>query len=57
MNRGPIVLTIEEAEYLLDQFPPPSEDEEQIVTTLRNRFKDLLTSLRANAEGVAQAAE
>ncbi|KAI9287661.1 hypothetical protein BC943DRAFT_318576 [Umbelopsis sp. AD052] len=32
MNRGPIVLTIDEAEYLLDQLPPPSKDDDAMVT-------------------------
>lgn len=55
MNRGPIVLTIDEAEYLLDQLPPPSSDEDQIATKLRKRLQDLLTDLRSNAEGTAKS--
>ncbi|KAE9405367.1 hypothetical protein BT96DRAFT_916098 [Gymnopus androsaceus JB14] len=51
MNRGPIILTIDEAEYLLDQMPPPSPDDDELVKKLRNRLKDLLTELRAGAEG------
>ncbi|PBK74844.1 hypothetical protein ARMSODRAFT_493901 [Armillaria solidipes] len=51
MNRGPIVLTIDEAEYLLDQLPPPSSDDEQFVVKLRRRLQDLLADLRAGAEG------
>ncbi|KAH9853356.1 hypothetical protein C2E23DRAFT_884952 [Lenzites betulinus] len=53
MNRGPIILTIDEAEYLLDQIPPPSADEEEMLTKLRKRMQELLTSLRAGAEGTA----
>ncbi|KAI0643593.1 hypothetical protein C8Q79DRAFT_975703 [Trametes meyenii] len=53
MNRGPIVLTIDEAEYLLDQLPPPSSDEDPMATKLRKRLQDLLTSLRAGAEGTS----
>ncbi|PCH41660.1 hypothetical protein WOLCODRAFT_70647 [Wolfiporia cocos MD-104 SS10] len=47
--------TIDEAEYLLDQLPPPSSDEDSIVTKLRQRLNDLLTDLRSGAEGVARA--
>ncbi|KDQ65128.1 hypothetical protein JAAARDRAFT_117680, partial [Jaapia argillacea MUCL 33604] len=46
--------TIEEAEYLLDQIPPPSPDEEQTITKLRQRLRDLLTSLREGAEGIVK---
>ncbi|KAH9843637.1 uncharacterized protein C8Q71DRAFT_8078 [Rhodofomes roseus] len=35
MNRGPIILTIDEAEFLLDQMPAPSSDEDEMVTKLR----------------------
>ncbi|KZS94050.1 hypothetical protein SISNIDRAFT_453764, partial [Sistotremastrum niveocremeum HHB9708] len=55
MNRGPIILTIDEAEYLLDQLPPPDKDEEPITTTLRQRLKDLLEDLRKGAEGVVKS--
>ncbi|OCH93228.1 hypothetical protein OBBRIDRAFT_790396, partial [Obba rivulosa] len=51
MNRGPIVLTIDEAEYLLDQLPPPSTDEDEMAKKLRQRLTDLLENLRAGAEG------
>ncbi|KAK0487439.1 hypothetical protein IW261DRAFT_1447859 [Armillaria novae-zelandiae] len=51
MNRGPIILTIDEAEYLLDQLPPPSSDDDEFVVKLRRRLQDLLTDLRAGAEG------
>ncbi|KAJ2966990.1 hypothetical protein NUW54_g13644 [Trametes sanguinea] len=51
MNRGPIVLTIDEAEYLLDQLPPPSADEDPMATKLRKRLQEFLTALRAGAEG------
>ncbi|KAK4538248.1 hypothetical protein CDCA_CDCA16G4273 [Cyanidium caldarium] len=40
-NRGPIVLNLDEVEYLLDQLPPPPE-----ATHLRERLSSLLTSLR-----------
>ncbi|KAI0329910.1 hypothetical protein GY45DRAFT_1324332 [Cubamyces sp. BRFM 1775] len=56
MNRGPIVLTIDEAEYLLDQLPPPSADEDPMATKLRKRLQELLTSLRAGAEGTGGSA-
>ncbi|THU88221.1 hypothetical protein K435DRAFT_782111 [Dendrothele bispora CBS 962.96] len=52
MNRGPIILTIDEAEYLLDQLPPPSPDDDEMLKNLRNRLKALLTELRNGAEGV-----
>ncbi|KAL1935777.1 hypothetical protein VTP01DRAFT_4917 [Rhizomucor pusillus] len=51
MNRGPIVLTIDEAEYLLDQIPPPEKDEDPTVTKLRQKLSELLTELRKGAEG------
>ncbi|KZT66983.1 hypothetical protein DAEQUDRAFT_729579, partial [Daedalea quercina L-15889] len=53
VGRGPIVLTIDEAEFLLDQMPAPSTDEDTMVTKLRQRLQDLLTSLRSGAEGTA----
>ncbi|EEB89331.1 hypothetical protein MPER_12581 [Moniliophthora perniciosa FA553] len=43
--------TIDEAEYLLDQLPPPSSDDDEMVAKLRARLKDLLTNLRDGAEG------
>jgi len=51
MNRGPIILTIDEAEYILDQIPPPSTDDSELIKQLRRRFQDLLTTLRSGAEG------
>ncbi|KAK0464523.1 uncharacterized protein EV420DRAFT_1516809, partial [Desarmillaria tabescens] len=51
MNRGPIVLTIDEAEYLLDQLPPPSSDDDQFVVKLRRRLQDLLADLRDRRRG------
>ncbi|ORZ00414.1 hypothetical protein BCR43DRAFT_521452 [Syncephalastrum racemosum] len=53
MNRGPLVLSIDEAEYLLDQIPPPDRDEEPVVTKLREKLQELLTQLRKGAEGRA----
>ncbi|KAJ2912952.1 hypothetical protein MD484_g7454, partial [Candolleomyces efflorescens] len=43
--------TIDEAEYLLDQLPPPSIDDDELVKKLRARLKDLLENLRNGAEG------
>ncbi|KAJ3115688.1 hypothetical protein HK098_006882 [Nowakowskiella sp. JEL0407] len=54
MNRGPIVLSIDEAEYLLDQIPPPEKDEEPFITALRRKLKLLLEELRKDAEGVGK---
>lgn len=54
MNRGPVVLTIDEAEFLLDQMPAPDPDDEPYVTKLRQKLKDLLTNLREGAEGVVK---
>ncbi|KAG9012269.1 hypothetical protein FRB94_006299 [Tulasnella sp. JGI-2019a] len=51
MNRGPVVLTIDEAEFLLDQIPAPDRDEETYVTKLREKLKELLEDLRNGAEG------
>ncbi|KAI9322297.1 hypothetical protein BX666DRAFT_1849259 [Dichotomocladium elegans] len=51
MNRGPIVLTIDEAEYLLDQMPLPDADESAMVTQLREKLRMLLAELRKGAEG------
>ncbi|KAI7848824.1 hypothetical protein BDC45DRAFT_574436 [Circinella umbellata] len=51
MNRGPIVLTIDEAEYLLDQLPMPDREEDATVTKLREKLRELLTELRKGAEG------
>ncbi|TFK98509.1 hypothetical protein BDV98DRAFT_572788 [Pterulicium gracile] len=55
MNRGPIILTIDEAEYLLDQLPPPTSDDDALVVKLRQRLRDLLTELRTGAEGTTGA--
>ncbi|KAL1731767.1 hypothetical protein EV714DRAFT_271333 [Schizophyllum commune] len=51
-DRISIPQTIDEAEYLLDQLPPPSPDDDELVKKLRQRLKDLLTDLRKGAEGV-----
>ncbi|KAG5463672.1 MAG: hypothetical protein BJ554DRAFT_5422 [Olpidium bornovanus] len=55
MNRGPVVLTIDEAEYLLDQMPPPEEGEDELVRQLRQKLALLLKELRKGAEGVGLA--
>ncbi|PPQ69845.1 hypothetical protein CVT24_003184 [Panaeolus cyanescens] len=54
VDRGPIILTIDEAEYLIDQLPPPSPDDDELVKKLRKRLQDLLADLRKGAEGVTQ---
>ncbi|KAJ3050588.1 hypothetical protein HK097_008414 [Rhizophlyctis rosea] len=54
MNRGPVILTIDEAEYLLDQLPPPSADDDELVRKLREKLKLLLQELRKDAEGVGK---
>jgi hypothetical protein len=43
--------TIDEAEWLLDQVPPPDKDEDELVTKLRNKLRMFLTELRDGAEG------
>ncbi|KAF9447570.1 hypothetical protein P691DRAFT_760676 [Macrolepiota fuliginosa MF-IS2] len=55
MNRGPIILTIDEAEYLIDQLPPPSTDDDELTKKLRRRLQELLTQLRSGAEGVVKS--
>ncbi|KAJ7107995.1 hypothetical protein C8R43DRAFT_1044433, partial [Mycena crocata] len=45
--------TIDEAEYLLDQMPPPDADDDELIKKLRPRLRDLLDSLRAGAEGTS----
>lgn len=55
MNRGPIILTIDEAEYLIDQFPPPSADDDEMIKKLRKRLQELLAELRSGAEGVVKS--
>ncbi|KAJ6553830.1 hypothetical protein DFH09DRAFT_924697, partial [Mycena vulgaris] len=47
--------TIDEAEYLLDQMPPPDADDDKLVKKLRQRLRDLLTALRTGAEGTLKA--
>ncbi|KAI8884874.1 hypothetical protein K501DRAFT_246928 [Backusella circina FSU 941] len=54
MNRGPVVLTIDEAEWLLDQVPPPDKDEDEFITKLRNKLRMFLTELRDGAEGAGK---
>ncbi|TYJ57491.1 hypothetical protein B9479_001808 [Cryptococcus floricola] len=46
----PVVLTIDEIEYLLDQLPPPDKEEDSIVTKLRERLQQSLTEVRKGAE-------
>ncbi|KAI9208593.1 uncharacterized protein BJ171DRAFT_419404 [Polychytrium aggregatum] len=53
MNRGPIILSIDEAEYLLDQVPPPEPDEDPMITKLRQKLSMLLAELRKGAEGTS----
>ncbi|KAJ7121676.1 hypothetical protein C8R44DRAFT_786669 [Mycena epipterygia] len=55
MNRGPIILTIDEAEFLLDQMPPPDVDDDELVKKLRQRLRDLLSELRSGAEGTSHS--
>jgi hypothetical protein len=43
--------SIDEAEWLLDQVPPPDKDEDELVTKLRNKLRMFLTELRDGAEG------
>ncbi|ORX41254.1 hypothetical protein BD324DRAFT_678620 [Kockovaella imperatae] len=50
MNRIPVVLTIDEIEYLLDQLPAPDKDEDALVTKLRETLKRSLEEVRKNAE-------
>ncbi|KAI8646445.1 hypothetical protein BD408DRAFT_428751 [Parasitella parasitica] len=54
MNRGTLVLDIDEAEYLLDQLGAPEKDEEKLVTKLRERLKLFLTEIRNGAEGAGK---
>ncbi|KAK9365432.1 hypothetical protein V1509DRAFT_649655 [Lipomyces kononenkoae] len=51
MNRGPLILSIEEAEYLLDQLPPPTPDTEDLAKKLRMRLLEFLQEVRKGAEG------
>ncbi|KAK9455745.1 hypothetical protein V1511DRAFT_516559 [Dipodascopsis uninucleata] len=51
MNRGPLILTIEEAEYLLDQLPPPTPDAPEIAKKMRARLLEFLREVRKGAEG------
>ncbi|KAK7202591.1 hypothetical protein BZA70DRAFT_98382 [Myxozyma melibiosi] len=52
MNRGPLILSIEEAEYLLDQLPPPGGD--PLATKLRERLLEFLKEVRKGAEGTGK---
>ncbi|KAJ7768967.1 hypothetical protein B0H16DRAFT_274181 [Mycena metata] len=38
-------------QYLLDQMPPPELEDDELVKKLRQRLRDLLSDLRAGAEG------
>ncbi|WVW81339.1 hypothetical protein I302_103330 [Kwoniella bestiolae CBS 10118] len=55
MNRIPVVLTIDEIEYLLDQLPPPDKDEDKMVSKLRETLKRSLEEVRKGAEQVSFA--
>lgn len=50
MNRIPVILTIDQIEYLLDQIPPPDKDEDELVTKLREQLKTSLEAVREGAE-------
>jgi len=50
MNRIPVVLTIDEVEYLLDQLPPPDKEEAPMVTKLRETLQRSLEEVRKGAE-------
>ncbi|KAK1921230.1 hypothetical protein DB88DRAFT_513270 [Papiliotrema laurentii] len=50
MNRIPVVLTIDEVEYLLDQLPPPDKDEDALIKKLRATLKISLEEVRKGAE-------
>ncbi|ALO60330.1 hypothetical protein CNA04265 [Cryptococcus deneoformans JEC21] len=50
MNRIPVVLNIDEIEYLLDQLPPPDKEEDPVITKLREKLKLSLQEVRKNAE-------
>ncbi|KAK9384044.1 uncharacterized protein V2V93DRAFT_363410 [Kockiozyma suomiensis] len=52
MNRGPIILTIEEAEYLLDQLPPPGDN--PLANKLRENLLAFLKEVRKGAEGTSK---
>ncbi|CAO3619934.1 hypothetical protein V8B55DRAFT_1497476 [Mucor lusitanicus] len=54
MNRGTIVLDIDEAEYLLDQLGAPDKDEDKLVTKLRSRLSLFLKEIRDGAEGAGK---
>ncbi|KAI8346164.1 hypothetical protein EDC96DRAFT_511230 [Choanephora cucurbitarum] len=54
MNRGTLVLDIDEAEYLLDQLGAPDKDEDKLVTKLRNRLRLFLQEIREGAEGAGK---
>ncbi|KAK9465579.1 hypothetical protein V1512DRAFT_47551 [Lipomyces arxii] len=51
MNRGPLVLSIEEAEFLLDQLPPPSGNPNDMATKMRSKLLEFLKEIRKGAEG------
>jgi len=51
-NRGPLILSIDEAEYLLDQLPAPDGDEDPMMTKVRERLRLLVQELRSGAEGL-----
>nr|XP_031862145.1 uncharacterized protein CI109_002558 [Kwoniella shandongensis]KAA5529217.1 hypothetical protein CI109_002558 [Kwoniella shandongensis] len=46
----PVVLTIDEIEYLLDQIPKPDKDEEPVITKLREKLSRSLEEVRKGAE-------
>ncbi|ODQ56241.1 hypothetical protein SAICODRAFT_28464 [Saitoella complicata NRRL Y-17804] len=55
MNRGPLILTIDEAEYLLDQLPPPGPDMSPLEEKLREKLEQFLREVRKNAEGAGKS--
>ncbi|KAL7410227.1 hypothetical protein BDY24DRAFT_400529 [Mrakia frigida] len=55
MNRAPVVLNIDQAEYLLDQMPAPEKGEDEFITKLRDMLRLALEGMRAGAEGTIKA--
>jgi len=48
-NRGPVTLSIDEVDRILDLLPPPEAGEDKEITSIRTKLQALLLAISAGA--------
>eukprot|EP00238_Polyblepharides_amylifera_P005426 CAMPEP_0196579992 /NCGR_PEP_ID=MMETSP1081-20130531/26171_1 /TAXON_ID=36882 /ORGANISM="Pyramimonas amylifera, Strain CCMP720" /LENGTH=52 /DNA_ID=CAMNT_0041899739 /DNA_START=115 /DNA_END=273 /DNA_ORIENTATION=+ len=48
-NRGPVTLSIDEVDRILDLLPQPDADEDKEIKSIRTKFQALLLELQKGA--------